>query len=600
GAYVSAIMSTLAIRHDVLPEVSRSWWWPWLAMLAGMVLTGVFAYLVGKPILRLRGNYLAMATLGVGIVMYTLFREGEDITGGSDGIAGIPRLSIGGHFQLWPMERYYFLVWAVAIVVIIVALNIVNSRVGRALRAIHGSEVAANVTGVDTARYKLQILVVSAMIASLPEGVYRVYAYDDRGLFIPEYYDDVTNPDDATPVPVEPGEDTPDINFRLALAGHPLVHIEPAVSSPLPGDVFTVTIAIDNVQDLGNFELEMTYYPGVVHVEDVVLGDFLGSTGREVTPLGPEIDNEAGLMRFGAFSIGEEPGPTGSGALAIVTLSAQAYGESPLHLQNVQLTNIEAEDIPARLRDGLVSVGDCIFGDFDCDCDVDIVDVMQVASRWGSEEGDPDYDPLYDLDHDGDIDIVDVALVAAAWGNTCDEETPAQALKVKGKARAAGGEGSAATLATGLRIEPTSTQAAVGETLTLQVMIDEAVDLGGFEFRLDYDPAVLRADDATLGPFLGSTGRTTSPLGPEMDNDAGILTFGGLSFGDQPGPDGSGLLAEITFTVVGGGQSAVEFLDAQTTDSDGTPQGAPATRGGYVEVGEGVAVYLPLILKAAS
>lgn len=437
-------------------------------------------------------------------------------------------------------------------------------------------------------------------IASLPEGVYRVYAYDDRGLFIPEYYDDVTNPDDATPVPVEPGEDTPDINFRLALAGHPLVHIEPAVSSPLPGDVFTVTIAIDNVQDLGNFELEMTYYPGVVHVEDVVLGDFLGSTGREVTPLGPEIDNEAGLMRFGAFSIGEEPGPTGSGALAIVTLSAQAYGESPLHLQNVQLTNIEAEDIPARLRDGLVSVGDCIFGDFDCDCDVDIVDVMQVASRWGSEEGDPDYDPLYDLDHDGDIDIVDVALVAAAWGNTCDEETPAQALKVKGKARAAGGEGSAATLATGLRIEPASTQAAVGETLTLQVMIDEAVDLGGFEFRLDYDPAVLRADDATLGPFLGSTGRTTSPLGPEMDNDAGILTFGGLSFGDQPGPDGSGLLAEITFTVVGGGQSAVEFLDAQTTDSDGTPQGAPATRGGYVEVGEGVAVYLPLILKAAS
>ena len=172
GAYVSAIMSTLAIRHDVLPEVSRSWWWPWLAMLMGMALTGVFAYLVGKPILRLRGNYLAMATLGVGIVMYTLFREGEDITGGSDGIAGIPRLSIGGHFQLWPMERYYFLVWAVAIVVIIVALNIVNSRVGRALRAIHGSEVAANVTGVDTARYKLQILVVSAMIASLAGSLY--------------------------------------------------------------------------------------------------------------------------------------------------------------------------------------------------------------------------------------------------------------------------------------------------------------------------------------------------------------------------------------------------------------------------------------------
>jgi branched-chain amino acid transport system permease protein len=172
GAYVSAIMTTLAIRHGVLPEASQSWWWPWLAILVGMVLTGGFAYLIGKPILRLRGNYLAMATLGVGVVVYTLFREGENITGGNDGIAGIPRLSIGNHFQLWPMERYYFLVWAVVIVVIIIALNIVHSRVGRALRAIHGSEMAANVTGVDTARYKLQILVVSAMIASLAGSLY--------------------------------------------------------------------------------------------------------------------------------------------------------------------------------------------------------------------------------------------------------------------------------------------------------------------------------------------------------------------------------------------------------------------------------------------
>lgn len=172
GAYFSAIMTTLATRHDVLPVVSRSWWWPWLVILVGMVLTGGFAYLIGKPILRLRGNYLAMATLGVGIVLYTLFREGDTITGGSDGISGIPRLAIGDGFKLWPMERYYFLVWGVAILVIVVALNIVNSRIGRALRAIHGSEVAANVSGVDTTRSKLQILVVSAMIASLAGSLY--------------------------------------------------------------------------------------------------------------------------------------------------------------------------------------------------------------------------------------------------------------------------------------------------------------------------------------------------------------------------------------------------------------------------------------------
>jgi branched-chain amino acid transport system permease protein len=171
GAYVSAIMTTLASRHDVLPGVSRSWWWPWLAIAVGMVITGGFAYLIGRPILRLRGNYLAMATLGLGIILYILFREGEDFTGGNDGIAGIPRLAIG-NFKIWPIQRYYFLVWAAALVVIIISLNIVNSRVGRALRSIHGSEVAANAMGVDTAKYKSQVLVLSAVFASLAGSLY--------------------------------------------------------------------------------------------------------------------------------------------------------------------------------------------------------------------------------------------------------------------------------------------------------------------------------------------------------------------------------------------------------------------------------------------
>ena len=172
GAYVSAIMTTLATRHGVLTTISRSWWWPWIAILLGMLVTGTFSFIIGKPILRLRGNYLAMATLGVGIVLFAIFREGESITGGSDGIAGIPRLSIGNSIRLWPMDRYYFLVWAIAIGVIVVALNIVNSRAGRALRAIHGSEVAARVSGIDTDRYKVLILVVSTMIASLAGSLY--------------------------------------------------------------------------------------------------------------------------------------------------------------------------------------------------------------------------------------------------------------------------------------------------------------------------------------------------------------------------------------------------------------------------------------------
>lgn len=171
GAYASGILTTLATRHGILIGVADRWWWPWLAMVAGMVLTGGFAWLVGKPILRLRGNYLAMATLGLGIIINVLAGQFPSLTGGYDGLTGVPRLRIGG-LTLWPMQRYYFLVWGAAIVVIVVALNIVNSRTGRALRAVHTGELAASASGVDAARYKLQALVISAVFASLAGSLY--------------------------------------------------------------------------------------------------------------------------------------------------------------------------------------------------------------------------------------------------------------------------------------------------------------------------------------------------------------------------------------------------------------------------------------------
>ena len=98
GAYLSAILST---RYDVNP---------WLAMLMAAAATGVFAYIIGYPIFRLRGNYLAMATLGLGIIVWILFRELSQYTGGPDGMAGIPNFSIGG-FVFDDKLKRYFLVW---------------------------------------------------------------------------------------------------------------------------------------------------------------------------------------------------------------------------------------------------------------------------------------------------------------------------------------------------------------------------------------------------------------------------------------------------------------------------------------------------------
>ena len=178
-------------------------------------------------------------------------------------------------------------------------------------------------------------------------------------------------------------------------------------------------MVIANVADVGSFQFTLAFSPDIVHAEGAELGDFLGSTGRNVASLGPDINNEAGTIVFGAFSFGEQAGASGSGVLATVFFSPQAEGESDLHLQTVRVMNLSLETIPVALQDGHVTVQECIPGDLDCDCDVDILDIMLVASRWNSSVGDDDYDPAYDLNDDGKIDVVDVMLVAIHWGDTC-------------------------------------------------------------------------------------------------------------------------------------------------------------------------------------
>src|SRR5574340_1840951 len=158
GAFFSAILTVRAQVSGIPRQVFQAWWWPWVVMIAGAVLVGGLAYLIGRIILRLRGNSLAMATLGLGIVIFIVLSENLglpqlNLTGGFDGVSGIQRLRVGG-FAVWPAPRYYLLVWGVALAVIALGLGVVNSRVGRALRAIHSSETGAESVGVAVPAYK--------------------------------------------------------------------------------------------------------------------------------------------------------------------------------------------------------------------------------------------------------------------------------------------------------------------------------------------------------------------------------------------------------------------------------------------------------------
>jgi branched-chain amino acid transport system permease protein len=145
-----------------------------LSMLTGVGLTSGLAALVGLPALKLRGHYLAMATLGFGIILSILFNETVGVTGGPSGFTGIPRLSLAGVEFTSDLSVYYLII-AVLGLVVWLAFNILHSRVGRALRALHTSEKAAQAVGIDIARYKLFIFVVSAAFAGLAGVLYAHY-----------------------------------------------------------------------------------------------------------------------------------------------------------------------------------------------------------------------------------------------------------------------------------------------------------------------------------------------------------------------------------------------------------------------------------------
>jgi branched-chain amino acid transport system permease protein len=143
----------------------------WLALPAGLVVSGVAAFLVGVPALKLKGYYLAMATLGFGIIVSIFFNQAQHLTGGPSGLPGIPSLDLFG-YTLDSPERMFLLIWPVLGVILLLSTNLVNSRLGRSLRALHDSEAAAQSLGVNTSRAKLIIFIWSALYASLAGSLY--------------------------------------------------------------------------------------------------------------------------------------------------------------------------------------------------------------------------------------------------------------------------------------------------------------------------------------------------------------------------------------------------------------------------------------------
>lgn len=367
-----------------------------------------------------------------------------------------------------------------------------------------------------------------------------------------------------------------------------VVRISPTAASANSGVPITVTVAISNVANLGSFQFTLAYSPSLFTVQDITLGEFPGSTGRSFMPVGPSIDNTAGRTTFGAFSIGSSPaGPSGSGVLAYVRLLPSGGGTASLHLQDVQVANVPGQPISVISQDGVLIITACL-GDFDDDGDVDILDVQRIAYRWNTHTGNPLYEPMYDLDQDGDIDILDVQQVAYRWGTRCGGTAGAAAMERSGILQTAD-----------LWIQPVSRTVTMGQVFTMGIAITNAVDLGAFEFTLEYNPTVVEVLTVTLGAFPSSTGRTFTPAGTVINPTAGTVTFGAYSMGTSPtGASGNGVLAVLTLRALAEGESNLTFRSAQVGDRAGNPQMIGALNGGRIQVAPGWKVYLPLVVRS--
>ena len=158
GAYTTAVLTT---RYDMSP---------WLSLPAAIALTAVIALFLGFITLRLSGHYLPLGTIAWGIAIYFLLGNLEWL-GKYSGIAEIPPLTVLG-VRFGDGRTFYYLIWAVTLLALLAARNILDSRSGRAIRALKARTVMAESFGVDTARLKIVVFVYAAVLASLSGWLY--------------------------------------------------------------------------------------------------------------------------------------------------------------------------------------------------------------------------------------------------------------------------------------------------------------------------------------------------------------------------------------------------------------------------------------------
>ena len=164
GAYASGILAVKYNFHN-----------PFLGMVIGVIISLLIAWIIGLPSLKLKGYYLAIATLGFGLIINNFIVGFRPLTGGASGLNFIPSFKFAG-LSFDTDIRYYFLVWFFVAVILVASLNLIKSRFGRAFMAIQEEETFASMMRIPVFRYKLFAFLYSAVCASVAGSLYAHYA----------------------------------------------------------------------------------------------------------------------------------------------------------------------------------------------------------------------------------------------------------------------------------------------------------------------------------------------------------------------------------------------------------------------------------------
>jgi branched-chain amino acid transport system permease protein len=162
GAYTSSL---LALNMGLSP---------WIGLMIGACVAALSGAIIGYPAVRLKGDYLALATFGLGVIVYSIAKNWVSLTRGPMGLPGIPGFSVFG-FQLSEIWSYLLLVLVFVMLTIFVINRIVDSPFGRILRSIREDEIASEALGKDTTRHKLLVFIIGAFFAGIAGSLYAHY-----------------------------------------------------------------------------------------------------------------------------------------------------------------------------------------------------------------------------------------------------------------------------------------------------------------------------------------------------------------------------------------------------------------------------------------